>query len=68
MSNQNRNSDFFIGMTDDPYSTIGQEPTELLTDEDWSNYYFLAAERYQASLNLEDNKEVMISDYKYCQR
>ena len=56
MSNQTHNSDFFKDMTDDPMSTIGRQPTELLTADDWTNYYYLEATRYQAFINLTSNK------------
>ncbi len=51
MSNQVHNSDFYIGMTDDPYGTIGYDPDVLITSGDWCEYYRLAAERYQAFIN-----------------
>lgn len=56
MSNQTHNSDFFVNMKDDPMSTIGRQPTELLTAADWTDYYYLEATRYQAFINLTSNK------------
>lgn len=37
-------------------STIGRQPTELLTGADWTDYYYLEATRYQAFINLTSNK------------
>lgn len=54
MSNQVLNSDFYPGMANHPYGYCYLLPTELISADDWTNYYHLSAQMYQALINLSE--------------
>ena len=56
MTNQNLNPDLYPGMKDDPYGIAINMSTEKLTSNDWTDYYYLEATKYQAFLNNTKNK------------
>lgn len=57
MSNQVLNSDMHPGMKDDPYGYCYLLPSVLLSASDWTNYYHLSAQMYQAMINQPETKK-----------
>lgn len=56
MSNQVLNSDIHPGMKDDPFGYCYFLPIVLLSESDWTNYYHLSAQMYQAMINQSETK------------
>ena len=58
MNNQNLNPDIYPGMKDDPYGFPINMSTEKLTKNDWVEYYYIEATRYQTFINLTSKNDL----------